>query len=68
MELVENFRRNALRYMTENKISTTRLAGFLEWKYQRTFSVLYEKPNLTVDEVEKVCNALGVDPIAMMED
>lgn len=69
MSLLENFRRNVLHKMTDEKISTSHLAELVGWKYRHTFEVLYERKDLYLrTEIEPVCTALKVDPIAMMEE
>jgi len=69
MNLLANFRLNVLRVMTERKISTSHLAETMGWSYRHTFEVLYERKDLYLTrEVEPICTALKVDPIAMMEE
>lgn len=68
MNLLDNFRANVMRIMTERKISARKLATDMNRNYRQTYEILYAKKDLYLRDVELVCMALGVDPIAMMEE
>ena len=61
MALLETFRHNLNQVMNERKLSNEKLADLIV----NTASTNWI-PRITT--IERICEALGVDPIAMMEE
>jgi len=68
--LAENFRKNMTAVMAERNIKLSHLAEMMGKPSARDWVRRVRKGEVSpsLSTIEKICNALGVDPIAMLED
>lgn len=63
MTLSDRFRRNLRKYCEENAIAVTKIS--LTQKYR---NYLYNDGSLYLSTVERICEELNLDPLAMLEE